>query len=99
MESDFIVIGALILGIVIGRFFTSNINYPSKHLENKVEAIIDHLGVDFKPYKNTPKEVLSALDSGERVKAIKIYRQFSGVSLKEASEIISYLENNRTNVT
>ena len=38
MESDFIVIGALILGIVIGRFFTSNINYPSKHLENKVDA-------------------------------------------------------------
>ena len=58
MESDFIVIGALILGIVIGRFFTSNINYPSKHLENKVDAIIDHLGVDFKPSRAGSSPIL-----------------------------------------
>jgi hypothetical protein len=99
MDSDLIVIGALVFGILIGRLITPNISRSSKHLENKVDAIIEHLGVDFKPYKNTPNEVFSALDSGQRVKAIKLYRQFSGVGLKEASEVISYLENNRSSVT
>lgn len=98
MDSELIVIGALVFGIFIGRFLAPILSPSSKHLENKVDAIIEHLGVDFKPYKGTPKEVLSALDSGERVKAIKLYRQFSGVGLKEASEVISYLENNRSSV-
>ena len=99
MDSDLIVISALILGVLIGRLSTPNINHSSKHLEKKVDAIIKHLGAEFKPYKNTPNAVFAALDSGERVKAIKLYRQFSGVSLKEASEVISYLENNRDSVT
>lgn len=73
MESDFIVIGVLILGIVIGRFFILNINYFLKYFENKVDVIIDYLGVDFKFYKNIFKEVFFVFDSGERVKVIKIY--------------------------
>jgi len=65
MDSDLIVIGALVLGVLIGRLIAPNINRLSKHLENKVDAIIEYLGVDFKPYKNTPNEMFSALDSGQ----------------------------------
>lgn len=95
MDEHLVLIGSLVLGVLIGRFSTSSTDRTSKRLENKVDAIIEHLGIDFKPYENTPKEVLSALDSGERIRAIKLYRHFSGASLKEASEAISYLENNR----
>lgn len=96
MDSELITIGALIMGVLIGRILSSN--STSKVLENKVDAIIEHLGVDFKPYKNTPEEVVIALKNGERIKAIKLYRQFSGVSLKEASEVISHIENNPSSV-
>jgi hypothetical protein len=98
MDSELIAIGALILGILIGRIISFNSNSPSRVLENKVDAIIDHLGVDFKPYKNTPKDVVLALKNGERIKAIKLYRQFSGLGLKEASEVISHIENNPSSV-
>jgi ribosomal protein L7/L12 len=93
MDSELIIIGSLILGILIGRIISTNSNSSEKSIENKVDAIIDHLGVDFKPYKNTPDDIMTALKNGERIKAIKLYRQFSGVGLKEALEIISHIEN------
>ena len=96
MDSELIIVGSLILGILIGRGISSNSS--AKVVENKVDAIIEHLGVDFKPYKNTPKNVITALNNGERIKAIKLYRQFSGVGLKEASDIISQIENSSEKV-
>jgi hypothetical protein len=98
MDSQLIIIGSLILGVLIGKVISSNSKSSTKLLENKVDAIIEHLGVDFKPYKNTPKEVILALENGERIKAIKLYRQFSGVGLKESSEVISHIENNPSSV-
>jgi len=92
MDSELIIIGSLVLGILIGKVISSNSNSSTKLLENKVDSIIEHLGVEFKPYKDTPEEVISALKNGERIKAIKLYRQFSGVGLKESSEIISHIE-------
>jgi ribosomal protein L7/L12 len=93
MDSELIILGSLILGILIGRVIFPTSNYSDKSVESKVDAIIDHLGVDFKPYKNTPKNVITALKNGERVKAIKLYRQFSGAGLKEASAVISFIES------
>jgi len=98
MDSELIIVGSLILGILIGRGISPNSNSSAKVVENKVDAIIEHLGVDFKPYKNTPKNVITALNNGERIKAIKLYRQFSGVGLKEASDIISQIENSSEKV-
>ncbi len=95
MDSELITLGALALGVLIGRVIAPNSSLPTKILENKVDAIIEHLGIDFKPYTNTPKEVFLALEKGERIKAIKLYRQFSGVGLKEASAVISHIENRR----
>lgn len=95
MDSEFISIGFLILGVLIGKFMPSNLNTSTKLLEKKIDAIIDHLNIDFKPYADTPEEVKSALKSGHRVKAIKLYRQFSGLSLKEAKDVILHIENNK----
>ena len=77
MDDYLVVLDALVLGIVIGRLTTSNANRALKHLAYKVDAIIEHLGIDFKPYQNMPKEILSAFYGGERVKAIKLYCRFS----------------------
>lgn len=98
MDIELITIGALILGVLIGRVISPRASSPSILIESKVNAIIEHLGVDFKPYKNIPKEIVLALENKERIKAIKLYRQFSGVGLKEASEVISYIENNPSTV-
>ena len=98
MDSELIIIGSLILGFLIGKVISSNSNSSTKLLENKVDAIIEHLGVEFKPYKDTPEEVMSALKNGERIKAIKLYRRFSGVGLKEASDIISHIESSPKSV-
>jgi ribosomal protein L7/L12 len=98
MDSELIIIGSLVLGILIGKVISSNSNSSTKLLENKVDAIIEHLGVEFKPYKDTPVEVMFALKNGDRIKAIKLYRQFSGVGLKEASDIISHIERSPESV-
>jgi hypothetical protein len=98
MDSELIIIGSLVLGGLIGKVISANSNSSTKLLENKVDAIIEHLGIEFKPYKDTPEEVMSALKNGDHIKAIKLYRQFYGVGLKEASDIISNIESSPKSV-
>ncbi|MEH6449976.1 MAG: hypothetical protein V7765_14985 [Oleispira sp.] len=83
----------LAVGFAIGQSLTGAANRSGKILDKKVDAIIEHLGISFDPYKNLPSNILDELKLGNKIKAIKLYRAFSGAGLKEAKEAIEIIES------
>jgi hypothetical protein len=82
------IIFTLAIGFVLGKSFTGAASSSEKILDKKLDAIIEHLGISFDPYKNIPSSILDELTLGNKTKAIKLYREFSGAGLIEAKEAI-----------
>ncbi|WP_205863361.1 ribosomal protein L7/L12 [Planosporangium thailandense] len=62
-------------------------------IERKLQAVMDHLGV-VEAEANMP-EVESRLDRGEKIQAIKAYRDLTGASLKEAKDAVEEMAKTR----
>jgi ribosomal protein L7/L12 len=58
-------------------------------LERKVDLILAHLGLD--PNQGVNPEVMELMKSGNKIQAIKLYRQQTGVGLKEAKDYVESL--------
>ncbi len=58
-------------------------------LERKVDLIVTHLGLD--PNQGVNPEVMDLMKSGNKIQAIKLYRQQTGVGLKEAKYYVESL--------
>ncbi len=65
-------------------------------LDGKLDALLKHAGVKYTPYDNLPDEVVQALQRGEKIQAIKRYRQATGAGLKEAKECIEEVQKRGT---
>jgi ribosomal protein L7/L12 len=59
-------------------------------LERKVDAIMRHLDVE-EPRPDLA-EVRTLLDQGKKIQAIKVYRQMTGIGLKEAKMAVEAIE-------
>jgi ribosomal protein L7/L12 len=57
-------------------------------LDVKLDLLLKHAGVEYDPYKTLPPEVINALLNGQKIQAIKLYREASGVGLKDAKDFI-----------
>jgi ribosomal protein L7/L12 len=57
-------------------------------LDVKLDLLLKHAGVEYDPYKALPPEVIDALQNGQKIQAIKLYRKASGVGLKDAKDFI-----------
>lgn len=57
-------------------------------LEAKVDALINHAGIQFDEFLGIPADVREALERGQTIEAIKRLRQATGMGLKEAKERI-----------
>jgi hypothetical protein len=44
--------------------------------------------IKFDPYANVPREIADAVRAGQTIQAIKLYRDSTGVALKEAKDFI-----------
>jgi ribosomal protein L7/L12 len=61
-------------------------------VEAKLDLLLKQANIKFEPYANLPAGIAGALQSGQKIKAIKIYRQSSGVGLKEAKDFIEAVQ-------
>ena len=52
-------------------------------IEKKLDLILDHLGLEFQPFND---EVRQAADSGNKILAIKLYREQTGLGLAQAKK-------------
>jgi hypothetical protein len=92
-------LAVLILGLlsVIG-ILSARLNMIERRLgrlssvEAKQDHLLNHFGLQYDPYKNLPNAVAEALRSENKIKAIKCYREATGVSLKEAKDFIEEVQ-------
>ena len=61
-------------------------------IEAKLDLLLEQANIKFDPYANFPSEVMEALRAGQRMKAIKLYVQSTGVGFKEANDFIKEFE-------
>src|ERR1700738_976652 len=57
-------------------------------IDSKLVLLLKHGAIEYAPYRNLPRDVMEALRRGEKIQAIKLYRDATGVGLKEAKDII-----------
>ncbi len=57
-------------------------------IEAKLDLVLHHAGLKYVPYANVPAPVITALQSGNKIQAIKLYRAATGADLKETKDLI-----------
>jgi len=57
-------------------------------VDAKLDLLLKQANIKFDPYANIPPDVAAAARAGKKILAIKLYRQSSGVGLKEAKDFI-----------
>jgi hypothetical protein len=63
-----------------------------RRIEQKLDLILDHLGIAFDEKSNLPAEARAAVDAGDKIAAIKALREATGIGLAEAKrEVESYM--------
>jgi ribosomal protein L7/L12 len=61
-------------------------------IDAKLDLLLKHAGVEYNPYSDVPPNVMGALKRGKKIEAIKIYRNATKVSLKEAKDFIEEVQ-------
>jgi hypothetical protein len=57
-------------------------------VDAKLDLLLKQANIKFDPYANIPRDAADAARAGKTIQAIKLYRQSSGVGLKEAKDFI-----------
>jgi ribosomal protein L7/L12 len=57
-------------------------------LEAKVDLLLADAGLRYDPFAALPRAVIEAIRSGDKIRAIKAYREATGVGLREAKEFV-----------
>ena len=91
MDATFwLVVG--ILMVVVGSSWTSGGSSNGRRLrriERKIDLILKHLGLD--PDQGVNQQVMELVKAGQKIQAIKLYREQTGAGLKEAKEYVEGL--------
>jgi hypothetical protein len=57
-------------------------------LEGKLDLLLDHHKLTYNPFSDLPEEVQKALHRGNKIEAIRHYREATGATPKEAKDFI-----------
>jgi hypothetical protein len=57
-------------------------------VEAKLDLLLKQANIKFDPYANLSREIVDAVRAGQKIQAIKLYRESTGVGLKEAKDFI-----------
>jgi ribosomal protein L7/L12 len=57
-------------------------------VEAKLDLLLRNAGLQYDPYADLPAPVVEALRRGDKIEAIKHFRQTTGAGLKDAKEFI-----------
>jgi ribosomal protein L7/L12 len=61
-------------------------------IEGKLDSLLANAGLAFDPYSKVPLEVAEAMQRGAKIEAIKLYRESTGVGLKEAKDFVEEVQ-------
>jgi len=91
MDATFWLVLGLFL-VVLGSSWTtagSNNGWRLKRLERKVDLILNHLGLD--PNQGVSPQVMELVKAGQKIQAIRMYREQTGAGLKEFKDYVESL--------
>jgi len=91
MDATFWLVVALFL-VVLGSSWTAAGRNNARRLgrlERKVDQILRQMGLD--PNQEVNLEILELMKAGHKIQAIKLYREQTGVGLKEAKDYVESL--------
>ena len=74
---------------------TSRSNFRLARLERRVGAIAAHVGLSPESVPAGMDEVLALLEAGEKIPAIKRYREVTGAGLREAKDAVDEIDRHR----
>jgi ribosomal protein L7/L12 len=87
------IIGAIVVAAISMRLSTLEKRLDAmSRLDGKLDALLRHAGIRFDPYAEVPAPVAAALERGEKIMAIKHYREATGAGLKEAKEFVEEVQ-------
>lgn len=61
-------------------------------IEAKLDALLTHSGIEYDPCEGVDVQIIEALKAGNKIEAIKRYKEASGESLKTSKEYIEELQ-------
>jgi hypothetical protein len=61
-------------------------------IEAKLDLLLKHANIKFDPYAHVSDDIVAALRANRKIEAIKLYREATGVGLKEAKEFIEEVQ-------
>ena len=80
----------LIFGLLLmAHFLSPKATGSNSRLERKVDLILKHLEID--PNQGVDEKIMELMKAGQKIKAIKLYREQTGVGLKEAADYVESL--------
>jgi hypothetical protein len=83
---------AVLVGFVLGRSSRNAHNDRFAEIDRKLTMLTDHFKLKWDPTLGVSEEVLSQVRAGNKVEAIRLYRDATGKTLKEAHERIEQID-------
>lgn len=87
-------LGVIIIALVLLRLIAVEKRLAAlSRVDAKLDLLLKHANLEFDPFQNLPREVTEALQRGEKIQAIKHYREATGVGLKEAKVFVEEIQH------
>ena len=83
---------ALLVGFVFGRISRPSQDGSLSRIDRKLTMLTEHFKLKWDPTIGVPEEVLGKIRAGDKVEAIKLYRELTGTGLKESHELIEEID-------
>lgn len=86
-------VASALAGACLGVLFTIiprlvNMDIRMRRMEIKMDALLKHSGVEFDPMEAYKGRISDAVEAGNKVEAVKLYRESTGISLPDAKAFI-----------
>ncbi len=84
-----------ILALLFGYRELTSMKHRQILLERKIEFVCEQTGLEIEKHLGVSAKVLEAIKSGDKVKAIRLYREDTGSSLLDARNVIEELRSGK----
>jgi ribosomal protein L7/L12 len=91
MDLDTGLLVAILTILVLSMLFRGRTSEPSRlqAVDRKLNLILANLGID--PYEGLDQQIVELVRSGQKIEAIKLYREQTGAGLKESKDYVEGL--------
>jgi endonuclease V-like protein UPF0215 family len=91
-------VALIVLGLILLRAIGGRLDGIQRRLavvsrvEAKLDLLLKQANIKFDPYAHVSNDIVEALRKNQKIEAIKLYRQATGVGLKEAKDFIEEVQ-------